>query len=161
VVNQKYVNGSSVNSDNFLYGYDRDGNRLYSDNEQDTTAGADAYDELFHANGANGYDGLGRLTDWRRGAISGGDTRYSSASRYQGWTFRLRQQPDGDQHERLDRPLSSSTRRTATRDCCTTATATTSAQTRSWRTTSWVYDAWDRLVLVTPASRARSTARAR
>jgi YD repeat-containing protein len=55
VVDQQwYNNGTASVTDEFKYGYDRDGNRLYRTNEVNHS-----FDELYHANGsANGYDNL-------------------------------------------------------------------------------------------------------
>jgi len=61
VVDQRWLKTST---DRFQYYYDRDGNPLFNDNLVN-----DAYDELYHPNGAgNGYDKLNRLTEFRRGA---------------------------------------------------------------------------------------------
>ncbi len=52
--------------DGYGYGYDPGGNRLWRENLASSTRS-----ELYHANGAtNGYDGLARLTDFRRGTLS-------------------------------------------------------------------------------------------
>ena len=65
VVDQNWV-VDSASVDRYQYGYDRNGNRLYRDNILSRSNG-----ELYHANGPTaGYDGLDRLTDFRRGTLS-------------------------------------------------------------------------------------------
>ena len=71
VIEQKWSAGSAV--DHFKYGYDGNSNRLYRTNEVEGTP--HALDELYHANGSTGaYDGLDRLRDFRRGALSDADS---------------------------------------------------------------------------------------
>jgi YD repeat-containing protein len=66
VVDQRWINTSTgVATDRFQYGYDRDGNRLYRNNLVNT-----AFGELYHVNGANGYDNLNQLTAFARGTLS-------------------------------------------------------------------------------------------
>ena len=66
VVDQRWINTSTgVATDRFQYGYDRDGNRLYLNNLVNT-----AFGELYHVNGANGYDNLNQLTAFARGTLS-------------------------------------------------------------------------------------------
>jgi RHS repeat-associated protein len=68
VVDQRWISSDAVNSplDRFLYGYDRDSNRLYRNNVVNT-----AFGELYHASGAgNGYDVLNQMTDFARGSLS-------------------------------------------------------------------------------------------
>jgi hypothetical protein len=51
--------------DQFKYGYDGNSNRMWRSNEMN-----DDFDELYHANGStNGYDGLNRLKEFRRGTL--------------------------------------------------------------------------------------------
>ena len=67
IIDHKWAipSATPVVKDHFAYGYDGAGNRLYRENEIDSD-----FDELYHANGASGgYDGLNRLTDFRRGAL--------------------------------------------------------------------------------------------
>ena len=67
----KYVNASSVTTDDFAYGYDRNGNVLYKNNLLSSTNS-----ELYHANSAvsgdnnTAYDPLNRLTGFSRGTLS-------------------------------------------------------------------------------------------
>ena len=66
VVDQLWVDGSGTATDQFLYGYDPNGNVLYQDNGVNA-----AFGELYHANGAgNGYDPLNQLTAFARGTLS-------------------------------------------------------------------------------------------
>ncbi|MEM8875272.1 MAG: RHS repeat-associated core domain-containing protein [Planctomycetota bacterium] len=77
--------GSSwADADRYLYGHDRNGNRLYEENVLDT-----AKSELYHGgvgSTATGYDGLNRLTAFSRGTLaSGKDSLTGGASREQVW----------------------------------------------------------------------------
>ena len=72
VDDQNWVNPSTgTSTDNFGYGYDQDSNVLYRNNIVNTSFG-----ELYHTNAAasgdnnTAYDGLGRLTAFRRGTLS-------------------------------------------------------------------------------------------
>jgi RHS repeat-associated protein len=92
VVDQKWQtqSGTPVVKDQFKYGYDRTSNRLYRTNELNHDL-----DELYHANGPSGaYDGLDRLTDFRRGTLTDTDSdgvldtvADNSTSRRQEWTL--------------------------------------------------------------------------
>ena len=70
VVDQKWRFGTAGTvADRYTYGYDHASNRLYRKNELKPELS-----ELYHANGStNGYDGLNRLTDFRRGTLSDTD----------------------------------------------------------------------------------------
>lgn len=83
IIDQKWTTSGGTVKDRFKYGYDRNSNVLYRDNQLDN-----AYDELYHADGANGYDNLNRLMEFQRGALSGSppDT-VSSASRTLNFTL--------------------------------------------------------------------------
>lgn len=78
----------SANQDDFLYAYDKNGNRLYRMNGLDH-----AFDELYHADGASsGYDKLDRLTEFQRGTMTDADSdgtydTVSTSSRSQGWAL--------------------------------------------------------------------------
>ena len=67
----KYVNASSVTTDDFQYGYDRNGNVLYKNNLLSSSNS-----ELYHTNSAvtddnnTAYDPLNRLTGFARGTLS-------------------------------------------------------------------------------------------
>jgi uncharacterized delta-60 repeat protein len=71
IVDQRWLSqsGSSTTTlDRFQYNYDPDSNPLYKDNLVNSS-----FSELYHTNGtnaANNYDGLNRLTDFRRGTLS-------------------------------------------------------------------------------------------
>ena len=86
VVDQRWLGSGGTATDRFQYGYDRNGNRLYRDNLLNN-----AFDELYHANGASyGYDSLNQLTEFRRGALSDANSdgvpdTVSTASRSQAW----------------------------------------------------------------------------
>jgi len=64
IVDQKWTSGTV--RDQYTYGYDYASNRLWRKNEQKAE-----FSELYHANGsANGYDGLNRFTEFRRGTLN-------------------------------------------------------------------------------------------
>jgi RHS repeat-associated protein len=67
VVDQRWlVTGTGTATDRFQYGYDQDGNVLYSNNLVNSS-----FSQLYHASGAgNGYDNLNRLTGFAQGALS-------------------------------------------------------------------------------------------
>jgi hypothetical protein len=74
VVDQRWLSPSNptMPTDRFLYGYDRDGNRLYRDNRvyQDGS-GNYTFGELYHPNTVGaGYDNLNQMTAFYRGALS-------------------------------------------------------------------------------------------
>jgi hypothetical protein len=88
ILDQRWLKTSDgSHTDRLQYGHDRDGNRLYRDNRLN-----DAFDELYHANGAaNGYDPLNQLAEFRRGALSdtngdGVPDTVATASRSQVWS---------------------------------------------------------------------------
>src|SRR5207302_7722679 len=57
---------TTTSTDDFLYGYDQNGNVLYKNNSLNS-----ADSELYHANGAsNGYDNLNQLVAFSRGTLS-------------------------------------------------------------------------------------------
>src|SRR5260370_28075905 len=61
-----YNTSTSSSTDDFQYGYDQDGNRLWRNNTINT-----AFGELYHVSGAgNGYDGLNQLSAFARGVLS-------------------------------------------------------------------------------------------
>src|SRR5262245_16078211 len=67
--------------DDFVYGYDPDGNRLYRDNLVNANFG-----ELYHVNGAaNGYDGLNQLVAFSRGALNATKDTIANAPHSQSW----------------------------------------------------------------------------
>jgi RHS repeat-associated protein len=65
------------------YGYDRDGNVLYSNNLVNSN-----FSELYHANGTgNGYDSLNQLTNFARGVLNSTNDTISSPTHSQSWAF--------------------------------------------------------------------------
>jgi hypothetical protein len=75
---------SATDTDDFLHGYDRNGNRLYKDNAQGDGS-YNSFDELYHADGSSaGYDSLDRLTEFQRGTLTGTDTITSESRRQAG-----------------------------------------------------------------------------
>jgi RHS repeat-associated protein len=85
IVDQKWQLNTTPNptlTDEFKYGYDRDGNRLYRANVVNT-----AFSELYHANGtSNGYDSLNQLTAFARGTLNGTNDTITTPAHYQTWT---------------------------------------------------------------------------
>jgi uncharacterized delta-60 repeat protein/RHS repeat-associated protein len=70
IVDQRWIQSSgSATLDRFQYKYDANSNPLYKDNKVNSS-----FSELYHTNGTSGastsYDGLNRLTDFRRGTLS-------------------------------------------------------------------------------------------
>ena len=61
----RYEGETPADRDRYQYGYDYNSNRMYRKNELKTDLG-----ELYHANGVNGYDGLDRLKEFRRGKLN-------------------------------------------------------------------------------------------
>jgi len=90
VVDHKWQiqSGTPDVKDRYTYAYDRTSNRLYRKNELKAELS-----ELYHANGSTGaYDGLDRLTDFRRGTLSasvqdGSLDTVATVSRIQAWTL--------------------------------------------------------------------------
>jgi RHS repeat-associated protein len=86
VVDQRWLNPSNptMPTDRFLYGYDRDGNRLYRDNGVNQSFG-----EIYHANAAGtGYDNLNQLTAFYRGQLSATkDTISGTPQHSQAWSL--------------------------------------------------------------------------
>lgn len=89
IIDQRWIDSSSGTAiDRFKYGYDRNGNVLFKDNQLDNN-----FDELYHADGASsGYDLLDRLVEFQRGALSdansdGTPDTVTTASRSQSWSL--------------------------------------------------------------------------
>jgi RHS repeat-associated protein len=84
VVDQRWYNNStSTATDEFKYGYDRDGNVLYRTNEVNHN-----FDELYHANGSsNGYDNLNQLTAFARGVLNSAHDTIGSPSHTITWSL--------------------------------------------------------------------------
>jgi RHS repeat-associated protein len=89
VVDQRWiVTATGTALDRWQYGYDRDGNVLYSNNLVNSS-----FSELYHQNGSSyGYDNLNQLTNFARGVLSdtnsdGIPDTISSPSHSQSWSF--------------------------------------------------------------------------
>jgi YD repeat-containing protein len=84
VVDQRWIDTASGTAlDRWQYGYDRDGNVLYSNNLINTN-----FSELYHANGAgNDYDNLNQLTNFARGVLNGTNDTISNPSHSISWSF--------------------------------------------------------------------------
>ena len=156
VVDQRWLNTSTgAVADEFTYGYDQNSNVLYQDNLVNS-----AFSELYHANGAtNGYDGLGRLTNFARGtlSISNGNTVPDTIA-----------SPTGSESWSLDALgnwasfTNGSTTQTRTanqqNEITSVSGATTPAYDMNGNTTTdqtgktLIYDAWNRLVEVKSGS---------
>jgi RHS repeat-associated protein len=83
IVEQAWENSSaSVVTDDFKYGYDRNGNALYRINMLNA-----AFDEIYHANGSgNGYDGFDQIQAFSRGVLNSTNDAISNPDRTQGYT---------------------------------------------------------------------------
>jgi hypothetical protein len=76
VYDQRYRNGST-DKDRYLYGYDRNSNRLYKENILSS-----ALSELYS------YDGINQISSFDRGTLNGSKNAITgTASRTQDWTF--------------------------------------------------------------------------
>jgi RHS repeat-associated protein len=84
VVDQRWIiTSSGVALDRWQYGYDRDGNVLYSNNLVNSN-----FSELYHANGAgNDYDNLNQLTNFARGTLNQTNDTISSPTHSITWGF--------------------------------------------------------------------------
>ncbi len=157
VIDQNWWNPTTKTStDRFQYGYDRDGNVLYSNNLVNS-----AESELYRANSTTSgdsntaYDALGRQTAFARGTLS--------SSGHNGSQLDTIASPSRTQSYSLDAMGNSSS--VTTNGTTTTRTANAQNETTSvsggtaptydndGNTTSdsgltYVYDAWDRLVAV-------------
>ncbi len=77
IVDQRWINGSSVDVDRFKYGYDRDGNVLYKDNLVNTGL-SEAYT----------YDDLNQLASYKLGTLNVGKTDVTgSPTNAQSWDY--------------------------------------------------------------------------
>ncbi len=77
VIDQKWVNESGTAVDEYQYGYDNDGNRLYRKNTLSATNS-----ELYT------YDGLNRLSSMTRGTLNSGNTAITGTPTYsESWNF--------------------------------------------------------------------------
>jgi uncharacterized delta-60 repeat protein/RHS repeat-associated protein len=70
IADQRWQDPAETVYDRYQYGYDRNGNVLYKKNLVSSSNS-----ELYHVNGASaGYDGLNRLTTFRRGTLTDADS---------------------------------------------------------------------------------------
>jgi RHS repeat-associated protein len=88
IIDQRWATSGGTDKDRWKYGYDRNSNPLYRDNQLDNN-----FDELYHADGTSaGYDNLNRLVEFQRGSLSDANSdgvpdTVSSSSRTQIWTL--------------------------------------------------------------------------
>ncbi len=151
VVDQRwYKTSSSTNTDRFKYGYDQNGNVLFKNNILSS-----ANSELYHANGANGYDNLNRLTAFRRGTLSASVTggaldTVTTATRTQSWNLDQLGNWDGSSGVTTDGAAQSRTHNS--RNQATAVGGSTLTFDYNGNTTkdengvSYAYDAWNRNV---------------
>jgi RHS repeat-associated protein len=154
VVDQRWIKTSTgVATDRFQYLYDRDGNRLYKNNLVNA-----AFSELYHANGANGYDNLNQITTFARGTLSasvvGGplDT-ISSSSTSQSWSLDVM----GNFASQTTNGTAVSRTHNKQNEITTVGSATLAYDANGNMTTdeagrTLVYDSWNRLVQIKDAS---------
>jgi RHS repeat-associated protein len=140
VVDQAWVDGSGNVKDRRQYGYDRDSNRLYSDNLVSTS------NSELHT-----YDGLNQLTTFARGTLNSTKTAISgSPTRSQSWDF--------DALGNFDSQTTDGTTQTRTANKQNEITSISSATTPTYDPNgnltkdetgrTFKYDAWNRLVEV-------------
>jgi YD repeat-containing protein len=153
--------GTAGERDDFSYGYDASGNRLYRTNNVNH-----AFDELYHADGASaGYDKLDRLTEFQRGTMTdansdGAPDTVSTSSRSQNWTLdplgnwkQLNGSTGGSPDATQTRAHNSQNAIDTVTQSSVTHTLTTSANgemTKDDRGQTYTYDAWGRLKTVDP-----------
>jgi RHS repeat-associated protein len=154
VVDQRWIKTSTgVATDRFQYLYDRDGNRLYKNNLVNS-----AFSELYHTNGANGYDNLNQIQAFAQGtlsaSVSGGplDT-VATASASQSWSLDVMgnfasQTTNGTAVSRTHNKQNEITAvGSATLTYDANGSMTTDEQGRTLK-----YDAWNRLVQIKDSS---------
>jgi RHS repeat-associated protein len=145
VVDQRWVQtGTRDLTDRFVYGYDRDSNRIFRDNRANP-----AFGEVYT------YDGLNQLATFQRGTLTAAKTGVlGTTSRSQSWAF--------DALGNWNSITSDVTTQTRTHDRQNEITSVSGATTPTYDadgnlTTDetgkhFVYDAWNRLVTVKDAS---------
>jgi RHS repeat-associated protein len=147
VVEQNWYNNTTASStDDFKYGYDRNGNVLWRTNEINHN-----FDELYHANGStNGYDNLNQLQAFARGTLNAGHDTISAPSHSINYTldaegnFSSTQTDGGSSVSRTHNKQNEVTgvgAATLTFDANGNLTKDDAGQ-------QYVYDAWNRLVAV-------------
>ncbi|MBO0699374.1 MAG: hypothetical protein J2P46_13340, partial [Zavarzinella sp.] len=140
IVDDRWTTSGGTASDRFAYGYDRDGNRLYKENQLDPTQS-----ELF------AYDGLNQLTSFARGTLNGTkDGIVGTPSRSQAWDF--------DALGNFDSQTTGVTTQTRTHNKQNEITSVSGATTPTYDANgdmtgdetgrAFKYDAWNRLVEV-------------
>jgi RHS repeat-associated protein len=140
VDDQRWTTSAGTAADRRQYGYDRDSNRLYADNQVSTSNS-----ELY------AYDGLNQLTSFQRGTLNGTKTGLTgSASRSQSWDF--------DAVGNFDSQTTDGTTQTRSANKQNEITSISGATTPTYDAAGdmtgdetgkqFVYDAWGRLVAV-------------
>jgi RHS repeat-associated protein len=144
VVDQRWLTSGGAPLDEYRYGYDRDGNRLYRENVVNAL-----FSELYH------YDGLNRLTDFSRGQLNAThDGLAGPASHSQSWQL--------DALGNWNAVTTDGSTQTRTANAQNQIASITGASTPGYDangdTTAdetgqgYVYDAWNRLVRVNSGS---------
>jgi RHS repeat-associated protein len=151
VVDQRWlVTSSGSHTDRFQYGHDRNSNRLYKDNK---VAGDQS--ELYHANGSNGYDGLNRLTDFRRGTLSASGSvldTVSTAGKSRSWSLDALGNMAGVTTDGASESRTHNSGNQVTANGGTSLTYDNNGSLTNDGTQSYVYDAWNMLVAVKNAA---------
>jgi RHS repeat-associated protein len=140
VVDQAWVDGSGKALDRRQYGYDRDSNRLYTDNLV-SSSNSELYTD----------DGLNQLTTFDRGTLNSGKTAISgSSSRSQSWDY--------DTLGNMDSQTTDGTAQTPAANKQNEITSISSATTPTYDSDgnmtgdetgrTFKYDAWNRLAEV-------------
>jgi RHS repeat-associated protein len=152
-----YVNtATSVSTDDFQYGYDRDGNVLYKNNILNSSES-----ELYHANSVTSgdnnaaYDPLNRLTGFERGTLSSSGNNGSTldtvvfASASQFWNLNA----VGDQSSVTTNGTTTTNATNAKNELTTNGSSSLTFDSNGNETTdengqTTTYDAWNRAITV-------------
>lgn len=146
VVDQHWSNTDGA-TDQFRYGYDVNGNRLYKENAVQTNLS-----ELYHANGStNGYDPLDRLTAFARGTLNANKDTITEQTpdRSQSWDL----SPTGN-WESLTTDGTQVSRNHNAQNQITSVGSSNLVYDNNGNTTTdqagktYVYDAWNRMISV-------------
>jgi RHS repeat-associated protein len=140
VIDQRWTTSGGTAADRRQYGYDRDSNRLYADN-QVSTSNSEVY----------AYDGLNQLTSFQRGTLNGTkDGIAQDLSRSQSWDF--------DALGNFDSQTTDGTTQTRSANKQNEVTSVSGATTPTYDAAGdmtgdeagrqFVYDGWGRLVTV-------------
>ena len=147
IVEDAWINAlSSTYTDDFKYGYDRDGNALYRLNAVNT-----AFSELYHPNGSGGsYDGFNQIKAFARGTLNGTNDTITSPSASQSFTT--------DSVGNFTNVTTNGTGQTRTSNAQNQLTSVSGATTPTYDSNgnltkdesgqTYTYDAWGRLVKV-------------